>query len=77
MSLVKLASWASNAEIKDNYGDDRGHWRKHKGKYIGAALAGPIGLTVGALHFDKNRRERDFNNKGENNRFIRHGKHEK
>lgn len=72
MSLVKLAYVTSN-EIKDNYIDTRSHWRKHKGKYIGTLLGGVLGTTVGALHFDKNRRERDFNNKdsGYHNEFSK------
>lgn len=73
MSLIKVAAWTSNTEIKEKYHDDRGHWRKHKGKYIGGLLGGIPGIAIGALHFDKQRREKDFNMKerGEK-KFTKH-----
>jgi hypothetical protein len=65
MSLIKLASYRSSI-IKDKYYDNRWHFRKHKGKYIGAAIGlplFPIGSAIGAIagaHLDNSRLEKDF-----------------
>ena len=76
MSIVKLAKFKSQKDIdesgydptaiKNNYYDNRSHWRKTKGKWIGGILTAPLfplgfaaGLGIGHI-IDKNRRVKDF-----------------